>query len=215
MKRILFNDKYCLTEAVLEGRKTQTRRILKPQPHYSNRGGIVWKGGAYGLDLWETMQGACANFISGIRYDKDHNIPYHVGDVVAVSQSYKNAGLDAFKQLQLDSPVAFGDTAGWKNKMFVKAKYMPHQIEIIRMELQHLQDITNEECLREGIVGIIHEIEGKPVLRGYVRDSKHNSYCYAAASPRDAYAYLIDKISGKGTWKSNPWVFKYDFRLIK
>lgn len=33
-------------------------------------------------------------------------------------------------------------------------------------------------------------------------------------SPRYAYASLIDKISGKGTWDSNPYVFAYDFELL-
>lgn len=33
-------------------------------------------------------------------------------------------------------------------------------------------------------------------------------------SPKFAYAALIDKVSGKGTWESNPYVFVYDFELI-
>ena len=32
---------------------------------------------------------------------------------------------------------------------------------------------------------------------------------------RTRYAALIDKISGKGTWENNPWVFVYDFELVK
>lgn len=34
-------------------------------------------------------------------------------------------------------------------------------------------------------------------------------------TPRKAYAELIDKIIGKGTWALNPWTFVYDFKLIK
>lgn len=34
------------------------------------------------------------------------------------------------------------------------------------------------------------------------------------SSPQRAYADLIDKISGKGTWESNPWVVTYEFKLI-
>lgn len=49
MKKIMFNDKFGLTQAVLDGRKTQTRRIIKPQPEVSERMGMVWKGYAYGI----------------------------------------------------------------------------------------------------------------------------------------------------------------------
>ena len=34
-------------------------------------------------------------------------------------------------------------------------------------------------------------------------------------TPHEAYAALIDKISGKGTWERNPYVFVYDFELVK
>ena len=33
-------------------------------------------------------------------------------------------------------------------------------------------------------------------------------------TPREAFASLIDKVSGRGTWKSNPWVFVYEFEPI-
>lgn len=35
-----------------------------------------------------------------------------------------------------------------------------------------------------------------------------------STTPREVYANLIDRISGKGTWESNPYVFVYDFELI-
>lgn len=47
----------------------------------------------------------------------------------------------------------------------------------------------------------------------YYFEGGHNGYYHD--TPREAYAALIDKISGKGTWESNPWVIVYDFELIK
>lgn len=60
----MFNDKYGLTQAVLDGRKTQTRRIIKPQPMYDDNIGICWKGYAYGINFSGT-KGAYNNFVSG------------------------------------------------------------------------------------------------------------------------------------------------------
>lgn len=34
-------------------------------------------------------------------------------------------------------------------------------------------------------------------------------------TPREAFASLIDKVSGRGTWASNPWVVAYEFELVK
>ena len=43
----------------------------------------------------------------------------------------------------------------------------------------------------------------------------NGSKIYFKASPKESYAELIDKVSGKGTWESNPYVFVYDFNLVK
>lgn len=99
---------------------------------------------------------------------------------------------------------------GCSNKMFVKADLMPHRIHITNIRVECLQDISDEDCIAEGIY---------PKANG-------RWYCYDVVGrigvsydpypdPREAYAALIDKISGKGTWESNPWVFVYDFELLK
>lgn len=98
---------------------------------------------------------------------------------------------------------------GWKNKMFVKADLMPHHICITNIRVERLQDISEEDCLKEGIwrddnVGL----EG--VTYWY-----HGLANSSFRTAKEAYASLIDKISGKGTWESNPWVFVYDFELVK
>ena len=84
----MFNDKFLLTKAVLEGRKTQTRRIIIPQPIYKDNCGICWKGYAYGLKLINEPFGSYDNFISGTEYDKSCR-RYRKGEIVAVAQSYK------------------------------------------------------------------------------------------------------------------------------
>lgn len=105
----------------------------------------------------------------------------------------------------------YEQTKGWTNKMFVKSELMPRRIEITNVRLQRLQDITDEECLIEGIE---KELRTDSEYNYIFFDAKRERYI-RERTPRDAYARLIDALSGKGTWKSNPYVFVYDFELVR
>lgn len=216
MKKIMFNDKYGLTKAVLEGRKTQTRRIINPQPMYDENVGICWKGYAYGINFSE-KEGAYNNFISGTEYDKSCK-RYRVGEIVAVAQSYKDLG---YSETALDrSPKdwrivrgALGKSKGWNNKMFVRVDACiekGHQIRVTKVRIERLQDISDNDCLAEGIE---FDCKSQSFYCGF--NNSTNSKIWLGRTPREAYAELIDKVSGKGTWESNPYVFVYDFELIK
>ena len=212
MKKILFNDKCGLTQAVLEGRKTQTRRIITCPREFK---------GQYvaGFNVYKRVSDG---FISEIcMYDADERafeggqiVPkYRVGEVVAIAQSYKDI-FSAFSQhhnpqlnICVKNPT---DTAGWNNKMFVKAEVMPHQIRITKVRIEKLQSISDNDCLAEGI-----EFDGKAQSFYCGFNSSTNSKIWLGHTPREAYAALIDKVGKKGDWQSNPYVFVYDFELVK
>ena len=191
MQKIMFNDKYGLTQAVLEGRKTQTRRIA-----YTQNGFVVFDDKDFQLkklDNGQALLTLCNN-----EFKTAH---YKIGEEVAIAQRYSDI-TDALRQDLSQLP-------GWRNKMFVKADLMPHRIRITNIRIERLQDISEEDCLKEGIwrddnVGL----EG--VTYWY-----HGLANSSFRTAKEAYAALIDKISGNGTWESNPWVFVYDFELIK
>lgn len=188
MKKIMFNDKYGLTKAVLEGRKTMTRRII---PVDETRGGLVpisfWNG------KWEGAHGRPLK-----------SQPYKIGEVVAVAQAYK----DTFG----NPDFLFGHKPGWSNKMFVSADLMPHQIRITNVRVERLQDISDEDCYREGIY---KKTLSPPGDIDYFYHSEPRSKWDVYPSAIEAFKGLIDKVSGKGTWESNPWVFVYEFELVK
>lgn len=112
---------------------------------------------------------------------------------------------------------------GWDNKMFVRADFMPHQIRITGIRIQRLQDISDEDCLKEGIS---LWTEAEDYIDSRIKKSVDELIaagitpyqipkCWGSYdSPRAAYAALIDKVSGKGTWERNPWVFVYDFEHV-
>ena len=93
--------------------------------------------------------------------------------------------------------------------MFVRAELMPHQIQITDISIQKLQDISDEDCLKEGI-----EEHLKGIQYGFVSNIGYIGQ-YPFTNPRDAFSALIDRVSGKGTWEKNPYVFVYEFKLIK
>ena len=170
MKKIMFNDRFGLTDAVLQARKTVTRRIIAPQP----QGCLVPTPYGY-------SDGHYTKIVS----------QYQVGEIVAIAQSLQNIGL--------------GDdgSAAWTNKMFVKAEMMPHKIEILDVRVERLQDITDEDCIKEGIMADEDNY--------FFRYDPNGVYIFG--TPREAFAELIDKVGKKGTWESNPYVFRYEFKL--
>lgn len=176
MKKIMFNDRYGLTQAVLDGRKTMTRRIVPDGTPLGN-----WE---------ETVKKS----------------RYKVGEIVAVAQSYhalNKAGYVAPEWLDHTCE----SSAGYENKMFVRADLMPHRIRITNIKVERLQDISHEDCLKEGIL----------YQDGYFCGYKVSApnMAFGAMTAQQAFAALIDKVSGEGTWDSNPYVFVYEFELLK
>lgn len=204
MKKMMFNDRYGLTDAVIEGRKTMTRRLI-PDEFF----GLTWDTRGNTL-VYENEYG---DFID-VRLSKYTR--YKDGEIVSVAQNY----FSTYDESKWETGIWYNEFedgsditnhAGWINKMFVKAEYMPHQIRITGIRCERLQDISDEECLREGIRQFtpnfpknfpIHPTHF--VIGDILKDT-----------PREAFASLIDKVYGRGTWKSNPWVVVYEFELVK
>lgn len=209
MKKIMFNDKYGLTQAVLEGRKTQIRRMLNPTmlfkrletyEGWSKEDISAWKRSCkrrlYEVQEYELQQ-MLDYALSSSRYK--------VGEEVAVAQPYRMAACKVdYNEKEIKEVVC---SIGWKNKMYVKANLMPYRIRITNIRIERLQDISDEDSLKEGIwrddnIGL----EGTTYWYHGLANSSFRT-------PQEAYASLIDSISGKGTWASNPYVFVYDFEL--
>lgn len=200
MKKIIFNDKYGLTRAVLEGRKTQTRRIA-----YIGNATIIDCGICV-----ETKNFGRATLFRGI--DEIAHSRYCIGEEVAVAQAYCELVSEAgYNEEEINKLRC---SKGWTNKMYVKADLMPHRIRITDIRAERLQEISDEDCIAEGIrEQYFYSGEEEPEFEGYSYYAK-NVLKPLFCTPREAYAALIDKISGKGTWASNPYVFVYEFEMI-
>ena len=203
MKKIMFNDRFGLTKAVLDGRKTQTRRIMKGKPLLPTD--EIESAGILGDEVQIIANGGESLITM--------KLPYKHDEVVAVAQSYREC--DGFRKPGIprwnEIAIAVGAVGiGWDNKMFVRANLMPHKIRITNVRIERLQEISDEDCLKEGLDwnGVASQY--------YVNYQKETGRkMFLGKTLREAFATLIDKVSGKGTWNSNPYVFVYDFELVK
>ena len=183
MKKILFNDKFCLTQAVLAGEKTMTRRVLKEGTPLGN---------------WE---------------ETAKHLPYKVGEVVAIAQSYKEVYPNA--DFEMVGNGFMTESAGWNNKMFVRADLMPHHIRITDVKVERLQSISDDDILCEGI-----RKEGYAggcmyfYNKAYIRKGNRYVEPIYNTTPIRAFASLMYKVCGGETWESNPWVVAYSFELV-
>lgn len=178
----MFNDRYCLTEAVLNGTKTMTRRI--PSNYIDVKINILKPDTLIGLKNGKWVQ---------------VKAKYKVGEIVAVAQSYRDAGITIiYRTIGEGYRIEKASTQkGWENKMYVGANLMPHQIQVTNVRVERLQDISDEDCLKEGLF----------------KDGRGKYFDFN--TPQEAFASLINKINGKGTWEKNHYVFVYEFKLIK
>ena len=213
----MFNDEFGLTQAVLEGRKTMTRRIIKCPRTF--RGEWVAGFNIHRSPSDKKIVGfPCMYDADEREFDMGEILPkYELGEVVAIAQSYMDVdrfhrkGKNAAYLEYLDSILPeLKLHPGWVNKMFVKADLMPHHIKITGIKVERLQDISDEDCLKEGIIHAYTDNDGIKIYH-----TPHTKRGYLSTDvAQQSFAFLIDKVSGKGTWESNPFVFAYEFVLV-
>lgn len=202
MKKIMFSDKYGLTDAVLKGRKTMTRRIIRILSHFDPRQDWIH---------WSDNGKANVAIIHNGTYKFCIYPQYQPGEVVAVAQNYKNVyeelkcihGSSSRVTREFFQKYVQGGRMPVSNKMLVRADLMPHRIRITDIKVERLQEISDEDCLSEGLI------------KGYLTYGyRCSGVMEAYSTPRNAFASLIDKVSGKVTWERNPFVFAYTFVLV-
>lgn len=206
----MFSDEYGLTQAVLDGLKTMTRRIVTYPLKF--RGVNV-----AGYFVCKRPSGEVTEICM---YDEDERMidggqifpRYKVGEIVAIAQSYKDCGNMPDFGLDEDGYPIMPKRSGFFNNMFVKADLMPHHIRITEVKVERLQDISEADCLKEGIIKYTKD----GTVFKYDLSDRFEMFSWQdmKRSPREAFSALIDKVSGKGMFASNPYVFAYEFELI-
>lgn len=218
---ILFKGE--MVRAILEGRKTQTRRLLKWQPLDVLPMNIP--------DAWITLD---------VKEPEPHG--KHIkcrlgktGDRLWVRETLQRYGDDRMQYAADISPVpANGQPAHangaalwpWKTNQRPSI-FMPRwasriTLEIVNVRCGRLQDITETDAIAEGIA--LDRLSGNGYWKNYefttahprrteaVTDEKHRIVGYK--NPIDSYASLWRSINGAGSWDANPWVWGVEFKRV-
>ena len=119
---------------------------------------------------------------------------YKVGEIVAVAQSYNSFYNDEC------NPNLFPNGAGWTNKMYVKPELMPHQIRITNVRAEQLQDISDEDCLKEGIIKALMECDMICLCPGWEK-SKGCQLEHFAAKLWDKEIIEFERLKYSKIWK--------------
>lgn len=192
-----------MVRALLAGRKTQTRRVLKPQPQ-----GHVWKYG------WSRDDGATWSADGEVASGR---IPIWAGDRLWVREriAYRHdVPEDKARDQRWYKPVyeADGVPSGFGISDLNPAMFMPRwasrlTLTVTDVKIERLQDISEADAKAEGIQ------DGGCRKCG---ESSHPEPCgcvYPEPDFADSYFALWNEINGKDAALLNPWVAAYTFRV--
>lgn len=212
-----------MVRAIIEGRKTQTRRIIKPQPlPYLN--GFVAKEWSRDTKPWMP--------IGGIHQDK-WECPYgQPGDRLWVRETWglmcyydptdwMRESIVGIPESEVQERYLVEHAANWnlpsESAFWRPSIHMPRwasriTLEIVSVRAQMLQGITEEDAKAEGAEFGIYcgpDDEG-PALRSVDCESDEH-----LASHRSGFRFLWESINGPGSWDANPFVWVIEFKEVK
>lgn len=217
MKGICFTE--LLFHKVIEGTKTQTRRIMTEQPYIKNDWFVK---DICGWDATHAVVERIKNSEPTVFEIQQLLKPkYKLNEVIYLKEPYidvppmdrvfyKYSPSDVQELIDMGFKVFLKDKVFWKNKLFMPGTAARYSIKITGVRAERLQDISENDCLKEGIED--SDCGGmKCVCFGLRRGLLFEEL---GSTPQDAYAALLNRITGKGTWEKNPWVWVYDFQLV-
>lgn len=211
---ILFNAE--MVNAILDGRKFQTRRIINPQPEFKEGTGFHWKGAMYGIG---------SNYAETVRNFTNFSCPIgRVGDRLWVRETTIISPPNWLAPDDvLDHPDVIKDPKGeyrvvqyvasnsdtdvpLKDYKFKKTPsiHMPRWasrilLEITNVRVERLQIISDEDAKAEGFDYSTHP---SAIEMGY------------AIGARTNFRHTWEEIYGANAWNKNPWVWVVEFKKL-
>lgn len=241
MKPILFNDE--MVRAILEGRKTQTRRLVKPQPAYPdawetpmfNRpqfscplgqpGDHLWVREAWRIGAWQLWSEAVAIDYRADSFCRREWIRIGDDDGGEAFDKYLKQSIADAKAagLSADEDGYYHWKAGESPCRWRPSIHMPRwasriTLEITDIRCQRLRDISEEDAQAEGVehYGGWEEPDGEGFTEGFgFRDYQTDEESYPYRNPCTSFKSLWDSIAKPGTlWRDNPWVWAISFQRV-
>lgn len=205
MKPILFNTD--MVRAILEGRKTVTRRVVKPQPKshiaYACMGSGCGKWGYPGKDAWEYWDDESFRLPDGISQDelkRRWTPPCNTGDILYVRETWhKDVGRYMFKANYSDTEKFFRDgkevQIKWRPSIHMPKEAARLFLRVTDVRVERLQDISKDPP------GSQNQI----VREGFRYECDFIATWQNTMSRKDWPVY---------GWFANPWVWVIEFERI-
>lgn len=196
-----------MVRATLVDIKTQTRRLVKPQPNW------VWSKPPVGVEGGRWVSHGCVS---------DLRCPHgSAGDHLWVKETWQHedGSCDDHKcgqptHIFYKATESYPESMKWRSSIYMPRWASRITIEITSVRVQRVQEISEEDARAEGI----REVTKDGVVKKYcVYDMGDRSSVPWAEMPRtavEAYRALWETINGEGSWAKNPWVWILGFRRI-
>ncbi len=216
MKGILFKPD--MIKAIVEGRKTQTRRVIKPQPYVEETTpSSLQTMGDWNLLIQIEKNLQCEEYFAWSTFCRE-NARYQVGEVVYIKEAFWEDSGDIYFKMDFpnfpnDMPTnMFFEKGKWKSPLFLPEIFARDFLQIVDVRAERLQEITEIDAIAEGI----------QVMQGTHQSFARNTFgrleLTGAPEPYTAryhYEALWDSINKEYPWASNCWVWRYEFERIK
>lgn len=198
-----------MVRALLDGTKTQTRRIVKPQPREHHWFGLP--GYEHRLFPSATADGFAARSVHS------HQIPgreraVDIGEWISCPYGAPGDRLwvrETFATPRRNKSVVwyraghFGVEPKWTPSIHMPRWASRITLEVTGVRVERLQAITQADARTEGVV----DTSGVWELGGPLLDTDR-------AGPRGAFEALWESINGAGSWAANPWVWVVEFKRV-
>ena len=189
-------------KATLEGRKDQTRRVLKPQPEIRDGNDSIWMGPPFGPNAYSGVYPDGLKVVSSVKYapgdrlwvkeNYAHGWPMNPGDVLPPDPRNGQVAIT----YRADGNVPFGGSGKWRPSIHMPRWASRITLEVTELRVQRLQDISDEDARAEGV----RRKEG-----GYLPGTRSDHI--------GTFAALWQSLHGPGSWAENPWVAAITFKL--
>ena len=203
-----------MVQAILNGTKTETRRIVKFKEAYTYTVNGKFKE--------PTIQ----------KLDNSQKSKVDVGDIIWVRETFSNElwtvdvnfyeeiktiyKASDYKKILHDMNCDHTNFIKWKPSLFMPKDACRLFLKCTSLRVQRLQDIDEQSSINEGIENLSADEYNVNLFRNYLRsDNEINYKDFTTTNPIASYQTLWQKINGKDSWDLNPYVFVYKFERIE
>lgn len=204
-----------MIRALLAGRKTQTRRVMRPQPQMIGEFANWFGGPHHALTAsWSVAHPEADRLVQAVA-----RCPYgQAGDVLWVKETWcQSPDGPVYKASEHERGMHQpGDRNVWKSSRFTPKALARIWLEVTAVRVERVQAITDADALAEGVEG-----PGLGVVLPGPFDAGRGgqlgySVCGIGTFPTACWAFgcLWDSIHGPGAWERNEWIWALSFRRL-